>query len=67
MGIEPISKDGITGVVTKTVEMEMLILEQEQKIWQGRCWSGNSGNESASVGAETGKMETASIKHGLGI
>ena len=30
MGTEPVSKDGSTGVVIKTVEMEMLMLEQEQ-------------------------------------
>ena len=66
MGTEPISKDGSTEVVTETVETEMLMLEQKKEIWKCRCWSRNRGNESASVGAETGKMETASIKHGLG-
>ena len=30
VGAEPISKDGSTGVVTETEEMEMLMLEQKQ-------------------------------------
>ena len=30
MRAEPISKDGSTGVVTETKEMEMLMLEQTQ-------------------------------------
>ena len=46
MGTEPISKDGSTGVVTKTVEIEMLMLEQEQLKYG-----------SAGVGAETVEMK----------
>lgn len=41
MGTEPVSKDGSTEVVTETVEMEMLMLEQKKEIWKCRCWSRN--------------------------